>query len=263
LNYPALKDRVSGALMQRLLTYLSVLIFTASMALWLPGCGKSSQHLTIGIDPNWYPQNFENKQVYINGFVDELLLEISRHGNIEFQRVGASWDTLFDNLNKHRYEAVFSSLPSYPFNQAKYDFSINFLDIGPVFVTPAASTLTDLKQMANRVVGVLSGNQEWFLMQKYSNVIMRTYDSVSAIFEALNNNEVEGIVIDRLTAVGFIRGTYAGKLKINGSPLTNEGLHLVVLKGDPALAVKMFDENIRYLTKKKKLQKLLQKWQLD
>jgi ABC-type amino acid transport substrate-binding protein len=117
--------------------------------------------------------------------------------------------------------------------------------------------------MSNRVVGVLAGNREWFLMQKYSNVIMRSYDSVPEIFDALNNNEVEGIVIDRLSAVGFIKGTYAGKLKINGLPLTNEGLHLVVLKGDSAQAVEMFNDNIRYLTKKKKLQKLLKKWQLD
>jgi ABC-type amino acid transport substrate-binding protein len=249
--------------MKRLFIYLSVLVFTASMAFLLPGCGRTTQHIRIGVDPNWYPQDFQNKQCYINGFVDELLLEISRHSNIEFQRVGASWDTLFDTLKQGRCESVLSSLPPYPFNQAKYDFSVNFLDIGLVFVTPAASTLTEMKQMSNRVVGVLSGNQQWFSMQKYSDVIMRTYDSVPEILDALINNEVEGIVIDRLSAVGFIKGTYAGKLKINGMPLSNEGLHLVVLKGDPEQAVKMFNDNIRYLTKKKKLQKLLKKWQLD
>ena len=92
---------------------------------------------------------------------------------------------------------------------------------------------------------------------------MRTYDSVPEVFDVLINNEVEGIVIGRLTAVGFTRGTYAGKLKINGSPLTDAGLHLVALKGDSAQAVKMFNKSLRYLSKKKKLQKLLQKWQLD
>lgn len=233
------------------------------MAFLLPGCGRTTSQVRIGIDPSWYPQNFQDKQFYVNGFVDELLLEISRHSHIEFQRIGASWDTLLGGLKQQRYVAVLSSLPPYPFNQAKYEFSDNFLDIGPVFVTPIASSFTELKQMSNRVVGVLSGDREWLVMQKYADVIMRTYDSVPEIFEALSNNEVEGIVIDRLIAVGFVRGTYAGKLKINGAPLTDAGLHLVALKGDPDQTVEMFNENICYLIKKKKLQKLLKKWQLD
>lgn len=238
-------------------------MFTGWVAFLTSGCGRAPQQIRIGIDPNWYPQNFKDKQFYVNGFVDELLLEISRHTHIEFQRIGANWDTLLDGLKQHRYDAALCSLPPYPFNQAKYEFSSNFLDIGPVLVTPFASALNELNQMSNRVVGVLSGDQQSLVMQKYSGVIMRTYDSVPEIFDVLNNNEVEGIVIDRLTAVGFVRGAYAGKLKINGSPLTNAGLHLVTLKEDPSQAVKMFNKSLAYLAKKKKLKKLLQKWQLD
>jgi polar amino acid transport system substrate-binding protein len=249
--------------MKRIFIYLSILIFTGWTAFLLPGCSRAPQQIRIAIDPNWYPLDFQDKQFYINGFVDELLLEISRHSNVEFVRIGANWDTLLDGLKQRRYEAVLSSLATYPFNQSKYDFSSNFLDIGPVLVTHNASKLNELSQMSDRVVGVLSGNQEWFLMQKYPGVIMRSYDAVPEIFNALNNGEVEGIVIDRLIAIGFVKGTYAGSLKINGSPLTDAGLHLVTLKGDSAQAVKMFNKNLRYLTKKKKLQKLLKKWQLD
>jgi len=233
------------------------------MVFLIAGCSRAPQQIRIGIDPNWYPLNFQDKQFYINGFIDELLLEISKHSNIEFHRIGANWDTLLDGLKQQRYDAVLSSLPPYPFNQAKFEFSTNFLDIGPVFVTPVASAFTELKQMTNSVVGVLSGDQESLVIQKYSDVIMRTYDSVPEIFDVLINNEVEGIVIGRLTAVGFVRGIYAGKLKINGSPLTNAGLHVVALKGDSAHAVNTFNKSLRYLAKKKKLQKLLRKWQLD
>lgn len=229
----------------------------------MAGCSRPPQKIRIAVDSNWYPLNFQDKQYYINGFVDELLLEISKHSNVEFQKINANWDSLFEGLKQHRYDAVLSSLPPYPFNLAKYDFSGSFLDIGPVLVTPIASSWNNLSQMANGVVGVLPSNQEWFVMQKYSDVIMRTFDSVPEIFNALNNSEVEGIVIDRLIAIGFVKGTFAGKLKISYPPLTNAGLRLITLKDDPVQTVQMFDKNLRYLLKKKKFHKLLQKWELD
>jgi polar amino acid transport system substrate-binding protein len=249
--------------MKRIFVFLMILIAAASLTLFLAGCGRQNRVIRIGIDPSWFPQNFQDKQFYVNGFVDELLLEISRHSDVEFQKIGANWDSLFDGLKQQRYDAVLSSLPPYLFNQAKYGFSKNFLDTGFVFVTSTVSDLNDLKNMSGRVVGVLSNNQEWFLMQQYSDVIMRSYSSVPEIFDAMIYNEVEGIVIDRLTAVGFVRGAFAGKLRINGAALTDAGLHVVTLKSDPVHAVKLFDQNIRYLIKKKKLQKLLRKWQLD
>ncbi len=249
--------------MKRILIYLSILIFTGWMAFLLPACSRgSSQVIRIGIDPNWYPQDFQDKQFYVNGFVDELLLEISRHSNVEFQRIGSNWDSLLEGLKLRRYDAVLTSFPAYPFNQAKYDFSRNFLDLGLVFVTESQSSMKGLQEISNGVAGVLSGNQDWRVMQKYPDVIMRIYESVPEIFDAIINNEVEGIVLDRLTAVGFVRGSYAGKLKICGPSLTDLGLHLVTLKGDSSNAVKMFDQNLQYLIKKKKLQKLLKKWQL-
>jgi ABC-type amino acid transport substrate-binding protein len=228
------------------------------------GCGSgNSREIRIGIDNNWYPQNFQDKQFYVNGFVDELLLEISRHSGMTFRRVSANWDSLFEGLKRKRYDSVLSSLPLYSFNAAKYDFSQNFLDIGPVLVTPAGSTVVHLDEMSNKVVGMAGSNQEQLLLQKYPNVITRTYDVASELFDAAVNHNVEGIVVDRLIAVGYVKGSYAQKLKIAASPLNDLGLHLVALKGDPSGAVKVFNKSLQYLIKKKKLQKLLKKWQLD
>lgn len=232
------------------------------VALLLSGCGRSKE-LRIGVDPNWYPQDFRGKEYYINGFVEDLLLEISKDSGLEITRVGANWDSLLDGLKQHRFDAALSSLPPYNFNAAKYDFSKNFLDIGPVVVTFSASKAKSLKEMNGNVVGVLPGDQEQLVMQQYPDVLSRTYDSVPEIFDAMISSDVEAIVVDRLVAVSYVSGTYRGKLKILGPPLNNLGLHLMTIKGQDPGAIKIFNQSLKHLKKKKQLQKLLRKWQLD
>ena len=44
---------------------------------FLCGCDKDSRVLRIGIDRGWYPLDFSRQQKYVNGYIDELLLEIA------------------------------------------------------------------------------------------------------------------------------------------------------------------------------------------
>ncbi|MBF8263537.1 MAG: amino acid transporter, periplasmic amino acid-binding protein [Parachlamydiales bacterium] len=242
------------------LCVLAVVFFTAFL---LPSCGGGGKNdLSIGIDPNWYPQNFQGKEVYVNGFIEELLLEISRHSGLEFSKIGTSWDSLYDNLKRHRYDAVISSLPAYNFNAAQYDFSKNVLDIGSVLVVSTTGQQKSMKDMEKQFVGVMSGEQALLIMQKYPEVFTRTYLSAPEIFEAVASHEVEGIVVDRLLAVSYVQGSYAQKLKIVGSPLSDSGLHFVVMKDENPHAIQVLNKSIDYLIKKKKLQKLQKKWNL-
>jgi ABC-type amino acid transport substrate-binding protein len=241
--------------MKRIIVFFCMLVFLVS-------CGSSSKPLRIGIDPNWYPQNFQGKEFYINGFIDDLLLEISKDSGLEIVKVTANWDSLLDGVKQHRYEAVLSTMPSYNFNLAKYDFSHNVLDIGPVMVTSASSSAKHIQEMKQKFVGVLPGN-EFLIIQQYPEVLARTYDSIPEIFDAMVNNDVEAILVDRLVAVGYVSGVYAGKLKIIGHPLNQLGIHLLTMKGQNTEVLKTFDKSLKHLKKKKRLQKLYKKWQLE
>jgi ABC-type amino acid transport substrate-binding protein len=231
-------------------------------ALLSPGCGNNGKPISIGIDPNWYPLDFHGQTSSVNGFIEELLLEISRDSGLEIHRIGANWDSLNEGLRRKRYDAILSSMQPYNFNVAKYDFSKNILDTGPVLVVHASSKAKGLKDMGDKIVGVLPSNQTLLTLQKEVNVLMRTYDTASEALDALVNNELEGVILDRLTAVGFLSGLYTGKLKISGPPLNDAGLHLMTLKGQDH-TIELFNKSLQHLTKKKKVQKLKKKWQLD
>src|ERR1043166_3717797 len=100
---------------------LFILLFTGC------SCGGSSRGvLRVGVDPNWYPIDFGSQTVYVNGYTEDLLIEIARYSGIEFEKIPASWDNLMEGLSENKYDAVLSSMHPYVFNTAKYDFSSNF-----------------------------------------------------------------------------------------------------------------------------------------
>ncbi len=231
----------------------------------LGACGCAASKRTtfrIGVDPNWYPLNFEAFQPYVNGFTEDLLLEISKYAGVDFVKMEANWDSLLDGLHEKQYDAVLTSFPSYQFNQVKYGFSKNFLDLGPVLVVPSNAQLNDLTKLSNEVVGIVMGDPAFLILQKYPEIIVRKYETVPELLKAVVTGSLEGALLDRLVASSFVRDMYAEQLKISTDPLTDVGLHVMSLKGENERVIDLFDRTLSQMKKQKKLQALQAKWQL-
>jgi len=246
---------------------LRPLFFVAICALFLNGCGcnfTGARHgvTKIGIDPNWYPLDFGAQNSYVNGFTEELLLEISVQSGIEFERIPANWDALFEGMKLGHYQAILSSLPPYEFNTALYDFSHNFLDSGPVLIVPEGGHQNDLAKMNGAHIGVIAGDPAVLLLQKHEGLIVRNYPTVVALLEAVVNGETDGALLDRVIAGRYVSDLFSGKLRLAGSPLTNAGLHLITMKGKQPMLMGQFNKSLALLKKKKRLPSLIRKWQL-
>lgn len=216
----------------------------------------------VGIDSNWYPLNFEALQPYVNGFTEDLLLEISRYTGIEWVKLEANWDSLLEGLQEKRYDAILTVLPAYGYNQAKYDFSKNFLNLGPVLIVPVNAQLNDLTKLSHEVVGVVMGDPAFLLLQKYPEIIVRKYETVPDLLSAVVTGSIEGALLDRLVASSYLRDLYGEQLKISSESLTETGLHLISLKGQQKRLIDLFNQTLYQLKKQKKLQALEKKWQL-
>lgn len=231
------------------------------MALFLAACGGKKGAFRIGIDPTWSPLNFGAEQPYVNGFTEELLLEIARYSGMEFERVSANRDTLLEGLEKGKYEAVLTSLPPYNFNEARYEFSKNFLDLGPVLIVSqnfSGTKLTDLE-----VVGLVTGDPARLLVQKYPELVVRTYASLPFLLNAIIAGEIDGALHSQIPTLNYVHDLYVGQLKIVGNPMGDAGLHLVVRKDKQPALLKHFDASLKSLKRKKRVQALLKKWQLS
>jgi ABC-type amino acid transport substrate-binding protein len=247
--------------MQRVLVFF----FLSSILLFAGGCGAKRMGngaYKIGIDPGWYPNDFGAQNSFINGFAEELLLDISEQSGFQFEIIPANWDALVSGLKEGKYQGILSSLPDYDFNAAYLDFSRNFLDLGPVLVVPEGARKTDLEKMGGEYLGVVTGDPAILILEKYEGLIIRHYPSIPELLEAVANGEIEGALLDRIVAGSYVHNLFSGKLKIAGPPLNQAGLHLVVLKGKQTLLLSQFNRSLETLQKKKRLQALLRKWQI-
>ncbi len=229
--------------------------------LLLSGCGSGSKGvLRIGVDPNWYPIDFGSQTPYVNGYTEDLLLEISRYSGIEFERITANWDSLMEGLKEKKYDAVLSSMHPYVFNTAKYDFSSHFLTLGPVLIVPQEAEETELDHLP--LVGLITNDPAVLVLEKHPSVITRNFPTIPDLLEALVQGEIQGALLDRIPATNYVHDLYLGKLKIASDPLTDKGLHLVAPKGENRL-VNAFNKSLEALQKRKTVSALLKKWQLD
>ncbi len=244
-------------------SFFFIAICISAMFLHSCGCDRGGRGpIKIGVDPNWYPLVFGAQNSYVNGFTEEILLDIAKQSGLEFERIAANWDALFEGMKQGRYQAVLSSLPPYEFNLALYDFSQNFLDIGPVLIVPEGGHKSDLSKMSGEHIGVIAGDPAVLILQKYEGLIVRNYPSVANLLDAVANGEIEGALLNRVLAGSYVSDLYSGRLKIAGLPLSDAGLHLIVLKGKQPYLVAQFNKSQALLKKKKRLQALLRKWQL-
>lgn len=224
--------------------------------------GKIDSRPKLGIDPTWSPLEFGAQGAYINGFTDELMREIASSLDIEFNKLHANPGDLLSGLEEGTYDVVLSSLPTYTFNLAKYDFSKNFLEIGPVFIVPKNAPYKKISQLQHQYVGVIAGSKSIELLAKYPKVRVRKYLSGPDLLNGIVSGEVAGGLLARVPASAYVSDLYQEKLKIVSSPLTGQGLHLVALKNSQEDLMQGFDESLKTLKRKKRLEELLKKWSL-
>ncbi len=236
--------------------------FFLATLLVLYGCGanKHSEKIRIGVDSSWENFNFGPQTGYVNGFTEDLLQEIAKYEGVVFEKIPANWDTLFSGLKEKKYDAILTGLPPYTFNLAKYDFSQNILDLGPVLIVREDAGYKKLSEVGDRAIGVLSGDSLEFILDKYPDIRVKSYPSIPDLLNAAVYGDVAGVLLDRLPAVNYVADLYSGKLKIVSGPLSRKGLRLATLKGTEKGVTQIFNRSLKALKKKKKI--LLKKWSL-
>lgn len=223
------------------------------------GCGGGPRGtIKIGVDPKWYPIDFGAQTSYVNGYTEDLLLEMARYGGLQFELITANWDNLTEGLRERKYDAILTSMAPYEYNTAKYDFSKNFLDLGPVLIVSQDSKNDELSKLNGEMVGIVTNDQAALILEKQPQIIIRSYKSIPDLLNAIVAGEIQAAILSRIPALNYVSDLYNGKLKIVGHPMTEAGLHLVAPKG----RIGSFNKTLEALRKRKTLDTLQKKWQL-
>lgn len=233
--------------------------------LLLACCGKkpSGYDFKVAFDPEWYSVEIPGRETMLSAFTSELVEAIGKEENLKIGVYQRSWSNLMLGLQENEYQAICTPMQPYVFYEKLYLFSSIYLPTGPVLVVGAQSKIDSLSQMAGQEVGILRGSSYSLILEKYPNIIQRTYDSVQTALNDVKENVIEAVVLDILSAEAYTSDLFAGQLKISSSPLTQEGIRLVGLRGKSEKLIHDFDRGLSRLKANGTYNKIAKKWGLS
>ncbi len=233
--------------------------------LLLVSCGKKSTGYDskVAFDPGWYSFAVPGRESALTAFTTELIETIGKEENLKIGVFQRSWSNLMLGLQENNYQAICTPMQPYIFYEKLYVFSSIYLETGPVLVVGANSSWNSLSELSGKEVGILQGTSDALVLEKFPDIIQRTYSSIPSGLDDVRDGVIEAMVLDILSAEAYTRDLYVGQIKISSAPLAQEGLRLVGLKGKSEELIRRFNRGLERLKSNGTYSKIAQKWGLS
>jgi polar amino acid transport system substrate-binding protein len=240
------------------------LILTSLCCLFLLNCGGKSKSFDyqIAMDSSWYGLGMMGREANLTAFTNELIEAIGKAEKVSIAVSDRSWSNLMYALQKGECDAICSTMQPYLFYEKLYHFSNIFLMTGPVLVIPVQSPVEPLEKMKGKIIAVQRDSNGAAILEKYPEIILRTYDSVQQALTDMTEGMIDGALVDVLSAEAFTNDLFRGQLKIASMPLTQEGVRILTLKDHTPQLIKIFDRGLAKLKADGTYSKLAKKWNL-
>lgn len=245
--------------------YLLLIALLIAIVLGMRSCSQgnsAAKFYTIARSTSWPLLEQIGKEKNMQGFMDELLLEIAHQEEIKLQIFNTNRDQLLIGLNDALYDGALIILTPDVMLEAHYAISEPFFLTGPLLIVRAGSNIKSFKEIQGHRIGMIQGISS-FTMQQLASYEINYYNSFTLAFNDLERMNIEGFIVDAITAYAYISGPYAGKIKIITPPLTKEGLSLVALHSERSKTlIQKLDNGLNELLKNGTYDKLILKWGL-
>ena len=227
------------------------------------GCTKAfKKSYSIGIDPSFFPVNFQDREATVLAFLEELLQMIGKKCGVNFTRVDMSWDNLTDGLQRRRYQAIISPMLPNLINLTKYSFSDPILHTGSVLVVNKQSKIKNLMDLSGQLVAMSQTNSQLDFLSEYPKVDFTFYEDIRLALELTAKGYYEASLIPTIPAHAFVKDLFHDSLMIVSLPLTSEGLRIVTLEKENEDLLYSINEGLNDLIDSGQYKKLREKWDL-
>jgi glutamine transport system substrate-binding protein len=246
-------------------------IFLSVFFIFCLGCVQGSQEpkgskLTIAIDATFIPMSFLNDQGELDGFEVDLIKEIVKNAEMDFEMVNVEWGGLFGGLITKKFDLVISSITILEERKNRMAFSIPYLQSGvAVLVRKDMENIDNLEELAEMkaTVGAQINTTSYYFLQKYEGIKIKTYEKFGHAIIDLANKGNEGVVGDSVQANYYFNKNkeLTQNARFLGSRLTSENYGIALRKESLELKKKI-DASLMELLKNGMVQKLHDKWNL-
>jgi len=244
--------------MKRVLACLSVLAFI--------GFGSAQdlegRTIVVGSDTTYPPFEVVNEQGEIVGFDVDVVNAVCERINCVAEFQTTAWDGIFPALAQGEFDMVASGVSITPERDEIVDFTDPYLVVNQAITTrveDASLTEADFGAAdSSLVLGAQLGTTNAALGEELvGSDRLRLYDTFNSAVQALLNGDVDGVIIDGVTADAFAQ-QHAGDLVVEIRGLSSDPLGLVFPEGDPL--VDDFNQGLAQIKEDGTLDALIEQW---
>ena len=164
------------------------------------GGGGGGEQITVASDIAYPPFEFEKKGEPV-GFDIDLMSEIGKRAGFtpEFQNV--TFDGIIPGLGNNLYDAGLSSFTITKAREQKVDFSDPYFNADQSLMVQSGSPIKSVDDIGDGTVGVQLGTTgelkaKEFEQQGKITGEVRTFDTITDAFAALENGQIEAVIND-------------------------------------------------------------------
>ncbi len=194
----------------------------------LPDLG--GRKITVAVENAYPPFNFIDEATQQPGGWDyETVTEICKRLNCVPEFKQAAWDGIFPAMAAGEYDMLADGVTYTEERDQTVDFSFPYVYVGQVLLVRAdeTKTLEDFKADTNlKIATQIQTTNEIVAKKVFGEQRVQSFEDFGAAVLALLSGDVDAVVIDDLSASGFMKQN-EGKLKIGAKLSSGEPLAFV------------------------------------
>jgi polar amino acid transport system substrate-binding protein len=231
-----------------------------AIALLCSGCQANARKVRVVIDPIWPPfETLDQLTGQPVGFDLDLINAIAQKEDLQLEFVSAPFDKALAGLSQCQYDAAISAITITDKLKQSMLFSDPYFAAGQI-ITVNIHTI-DIKSkddLEGKLIGALSGTAGAMEAKKIPNSKYIAYDTLDQAFLALINGEIDAVISDNLSAIGFV-GQSPTKIKIVGPVITPEYYGVAVCNKQPDL-LETINRGLAAVKSDGEIDRLVKKW---
>ena len=174
--------------------------------------------LTISTSPDFPPFEYTDDNGNVIGIEPEIMTLICEKLGLTLQIDAMDFNSALLAAENGKSDAVVSGVTVREDRKALYDFTTSYTTITQAIVSKEGSGIT-MENLGDYTIGVQRGTTGHIYTEEDFGDKVVAYDTYSLVFQALNNGQIDCIVMDDAVAVAYLA--------------TNPGLEMTETTYDP------------------------------
>lgn len=216
---------------------LSILVILATL---LSACSAPKTKVSVATDATFPPFEFvDEKSQQITGFDVELIRLVADKAGLEIAIENTPFDSVTAGISQCQFDIAIAAITITDERKQNMLFSDPYINAGQIVVVRKDETaIKGFADLNGKTVAAQLGTTGAIEAEKIPDVTFKPYDSYDLAFLDLQNAQVDAVIVDYPTALGFIAKN-PEKLTTAGDVFTDESYGIAVCKSKPELVEKI------------------------